>query len=86
MNLGDINKKWEAFGWNVLDVDGHNVADIYEKIIDGKKSKDKPTMIILNTIKGKGISFIEEMGYKNHSMNVNESQKSLALNELKGEE
>ncbi len=86
MNLGNIHKKWDAFGWNVLDVDGHNVADIYEKIMDGKKSKDKPTIIILNTIKGKGISFIEDMGYKNHSMNVTESQKSLALNELKGEE
>lgn len=86
MSLGNIHRKWEAFGWNVLDVDGHNVVDIYEKIMAGKKSKDKPTIIILNTIKGKGISFIEEMGYKNHSMNVTKTQKALALNELRGEE
>lgn len=83
MGISPLDKKWDAFGWNVLQIDGHNVSEIYESIEEGKKSKDKPTIIILNTIKGKGISFIEALGVKNHSMNVTEKQRIEALNELR---
>ena len=83
MNIAPIDRKWEAFGWNVITVDGHKVAKIYEAIGEAKKSQDKPTMIILNTVKGKGVSFIEAMGFKNHSMNVTEDQRIAALKELK---
>ena len=52
-SLGDLKAKFEAFGWNVYDIDGHNTAAIYYSIMAGKQVKDKPTVIILNTIKAK---------------------------------
>lgn len=83
MGIDPIDKKWEAFGWNVIFVkDGHDVVEIDAAVENGKKSKDKPTMIILNTIKGKGISFVEAMGVKNHNMPVTEEQRLQALKEL----
>ncbi len=78
-----IDDKWRAFGWNAAVVDGHDVAAIYAAIIEAKKSQSRPTMIVLNTIKGKGVSFIEAMGAKNHSMPVTEEQRIKALEELK---
>lgn len=77
-----LHEKWKAFGWNVLRVNGHNVAEIYDAVMEGKKSADKPTMIVLDTIKGKGVSFIEAMGVKNHSTNISEEQRVAALKEL----
>lgn len=82
MGVAPLDKKWQAFGWNVLTADGHNVAEIYEAIEEAKKCQGKPSMIILKTIKGKGVSFIEAMGVKNHSMNVTEEQRLAALKEL----
>lgn len=82
MTLGSLDKKWEAFGWNVISVDGHNVEEIFNAIEEGKKSEVRPTMIILNTIKGKGVSFIEALGVKNHNCPVTEEQRIQALNEL----
>jgi transketolase len=78
-----IDAKWKAFGWNVTVVDGHNVAEIYDAISESKKSHGKPSMIVLKTIKGKGVSFIEAMGSKNHSMPVSEEQRIRALEELR---
>ncbi len=51
--------KWKAFGWNVIDCDGHNHDDLKRAYKLAKESKDKPTVVIANTIKGKGISFME---------------------------
>jgi transketolase len=78
-----LTDKWKAFGWNVLSVDGHNVEQIHNAIIEAKKSIDKPSMIILDTIKGKGVQFIEAMGASNHSMPISEEQRIKALEELK---
>jgi len=83
MGIAPLDKKWEAFGWNVINVaDGHDVVEIDEAVEEGKKSADKPTMIILNTIKGKGVSFVEAAGVKNHNMPVTEEQRLQALKEL----
>lgn len=83
MDIAPLDKKWEAFGWNVINVvDGHDVAEISEAVEAAKKSTDKPTMILLNTVKGKGVSFVEAIGYKNHSMSVTEDQRIQALKEL----
>ncbi|HYE81247.1 MAG TPA: transketolase [Clostridia bacterium] len=83
MGIAPLDKKWEAFGWNVINVaDGHDIAEIDEAVEKGKKSADKPTMIILNTIKGKGVSFVEAAGVKNHNMPVTEEQRLQALKEL----
>ena len=58
MALGNIGEKLSAFGWNIMEIDGHNIRAIYEAIETAKKS-DKPTAIVANTIKGKGVSFME---------------------------
>lgn len=83
VGIEPVADKWKAFGWNVTAIDGHDIAAIYNAIAEAKKSMDKPTMIVLNTIKGKGVSFIEAMGAKNHSMPVSEEQRIKALEELK---
>lgn len=82
-DLGQLDKKWEAFGWNVIVVnDGHSVVEIDNAICEAKKSIDKPTMIILKTIKGKGVSFVEAAGFANHNMNISQEQRLQALKEL----
>ncbi|MDR3311640.1 MAG: transketolase [Spirochaetaceae bacterium] len=57
--IPDFDKKWAAFGWNVLTVDGHDVAAIVEAIDKAIAVKGKPSVIILDTVKGKGFSFAE---------------------------
>ncbi len=54
-----IAEKFEAFGWNVITADGHDMAEILKAIDNAKTTKGIPSMIILNTIKGKGVSFME---------------------------
>ncbi len=58
MNLEPFAEKWKAFGWNVKEVDGNNCKEL-EKVLNETKEENKPTVIIANTIKGKGISFME---------------------------
>lgn len=82
MHLDDLDAKWKAFGWNVYSIDGHDVEAINNSIEDAKLQKDKPSMIILNTVKGKGVSFVEAAGVKNHNMPITEEQKVQALKEL----
>ncbi len=54
-----FKEKWEAFGWNVLDIDGHSFEELKEAFEEVGKTKGKPTMIIAHTVKGKGVSFME---------------------------
>ncbi|MFQ9978648.1 transketolase [Clostridium cadaveris] len=83
IEMSPMDKKWEAFGCNVIDVDGHNMEEMYNAIMKAKECKDKPSMIILNTIKGKGVKSIEAQGFKNHSMTLTEEIVKEALEELK---
>lgn len=57
--LSPFADKWKAFGWNVLDIDGHDHCALRDAFNKAKTSEEKPTVIIANTIKGKGISFME---------------------------
>ncbi len=57
--LSPFADKWKAFGWNVIDIDGHDHEALRDAFIKAKESIDKPTVIIANTTKGKGISFME---------------------------
>jgi transketolase len=57
--LSPFADKWKAFGWNVIDIDGHDHDALRDAFIKAKESIDKPTVIIANTTKGKGISFME---------------------------
>ena len=59
IKLESLANKWKAFGWNVLEIDGHNHSKIKNALIKSKEAKIKPTVIIANTVKGKGISFME---------------------------
>lgn len=58
--IPDLDRKWSAFGWEVLKADGHDVASIAEGIEKAKAVHGKPTLIILETVKGKGVSFAED--------------------------
>ena len=59
MNLDPLNKKWEAFGWHVIEVDGHDLTRLIDAFNQAPKIKGKPTVVIAHTIKGKGVSFME---------------------------
>ena len=54
-----LDKKWEAFGWNVIKIDGHDYNEIEAAFEQAKTVKGKPTMILAKTIKGKGVSYME---------------------------
>ena len=58
MPLDPLKPKWEAFGWSTFEIDGHDIQEIIETVHQAGKS-DRPVMIIANTIKGKGVSFME---------------------------
>ena len=60
-NIPDLDKKWRSFGWEVIVTDGHDVGKIISAIDQAKTIKGKPALIILDTIKGKGISFAENV-------------------------
>ncbi|MFC2016418.1 transketolase [Chloroflexota bacterium] len=59
MNLAPFNEKWEAFGWHVIEVDGHDLTQLIDAFDQTKLIKGQPTVIIAHTIKGKGVSFME---------------------------
>lgn len=81
-SLGNLKAKWEAFGWNTLEVrDGNDVAQILKALEEAKKETNAPTMIILNTVKGKGVSFTEGRVDSHHTP-VSEEQLVKAQAEL----
>ena len=59
MNLEPLPDKWRAFGWNALEVDGHDVAQLIGAFDEAARTGGKPTAIIAKTVKGKGVSFME---------------------------
>ena len=82
--LEPVADKWTAFGFHAITVeDGNDVEQIAAAIDEAKKVTGKPCMIILKTVKGKGISFIEEMGPANHSIPVTPDVVEKAMAELK---
>lgn len=81
MNVKPLAEKWKAFGWNVIDVDGHKLEEILEAFKKAKESKGKPSVIIARTIKGKGVSFMEDQaGW--HGKAPDKEQTEQALKEL----
>ena len=59
LNLHDLSEKWSAFGWETVEVNGHSFEELVKELSQIDKFKKKPKMIIANTVKGKGISFLE---------------------------
>ena len=73
MPCGQLKEKWTAFGWNVIEINGHDMAEILNALDQAKACKGKPTAIIANTIKGKGFPFAEgKAAYHNAAMNEEE--------------
>ncbi len=80
--LGDIDAKCEAFGWKTIHADGHCIKSIYDALTEAKAYEDGPVMVIFDTVKGKGVSFMENnAGW--HGKAPNAEQTEQALNELK---
>ncbi len=81
MSPEPVVDKIKAFGWHVIVIDGHNFEQIVNAIDEAKKTKGKPTMIIAETIKGKGVSFMEnQAGW--HGSAPNKEQRDTAIAEL----
>ena len=83
MNIGSIVDKFKAFGWNVIEIDGHDFDQIFAALDMAKETVGKPTMVVAKTIKGKGVSFMEnEAGW--HGAAPSDSDLERALLDLGG--
>ena len=71
--------KWKAFGWNVVEIDGHNYEEIKKALLI--RATRQPTLIIANTVKGKGVSFMENVPIWHYRM-PNEQELRILMDEL----
>ena len=88
-DIAPLAEKWAAFGWNVIDVEDGNDVEQVEQAVEHAKlglGSGKPTMIILNTLKGCGVQWIVDLGTANHNTNVSEEQAAAAIREIRGED
>ncbi len=86
--IAPLDEKWRAFGWNVIDVeDGNDIDEVSAAVKHAKLGigSGKPTMVILNTKKGCGVKWIEDLGTANHNTNLSAEQAEAAIRELRGE-
>ena len=81
MRLEPLSKKWESFGWHVIEIDGHHIPEILKAFEDAKRLKGKPAVIIAHTFKGKGVSFMEWIG-SFHGRSLTKDEMERALQEL----
>ena len=81
MALSPLEDKWRAFGWGVRRVDGHELGQILDAVREAEAVSTKPQVIIADTTKGKGISYIEN-SVPWHSHPIDDEQLRLALQEL----
>jgi transketolase len=83
MNLGNLYQKFTAFDWDAAKVDGHNIQSLYETLMSPMQ-KNKPRVIIADTIKGKGVSFMENVREWHHNT-LNQIQYETAIKEIEKE-
>ena len=81
MPLEPLEQKWQSFGFGVQRIDGHDIEQIIDALLEANEQKNQPTMIVLNTVKGKGISFMEN-NIDFHGVPPNEIEYKLAMKEL----
>jgi transketolase len=80
-----VASKWAAFGWNVIDIDGHDMKEILDAFDDAETVKNKPSVILAHTIKGKGVSFFEgKVEYHGIAPTPEELEKALKEVEIHG--
>ena len=88
-DIAPLGDKWAAFGWNVIEVeDGNDVEQVSAAVKHAKLGvgSGRPTMVILNTLKGCGVQWIVDLGPGNHNCPVSEEQAEAAIREIRGEE
>ncbi len=84
MNPGPIDQKFKAFGWHVIEIDGHDLEAIQKAIDEAKNTKGQPTAVVCHTVKGKGVSFMEnQAGW--HGTAPSKEQCEIAIKEIGGE-
>jgi transketolase len=81
MDLEPLVDKWKAFGWHTLDINGHSIPEIQAAFAEAAATKGKPTCIIANTVKGKGVSFMEN-NPKYHGVAPSQDELQRALQEI----
>jgi transketolase len=78
-NTNPLPEKWASFGWHVIEIDGHDIEAILDAFDDADSVTDKPTVILAHTIKGKGLSFAENVvGFHNGALNAEQYTQALA--------
>jgi transketolase len=78
MCLEPVADKWKAFGWNVLEINGHDFKEIFDALEKAEQVKGKPTMIIAHTVKGKGVSFMEnQVCWHGNAPSADEAERAL---------
>lgn len=78
--IRDVKDKWTAFGWNVIEIDGHDVGEILNALDEAATVKGKPTLILAKTVKGKGFPFAEgQAKFHNGALSEEEYRQSLAI-------
>ncbi|BCX16276.1 MAG: transketolase [Candidatus Parcubacteria bacterium] len=82
MPLEPLRDKYQAFGWNVIDVNGHDIEEFVAAVLEAKAVYEKPTVIIAHTIPGKGVSFMEQK-YQWHGIPPTKEQAKEALRQLR---
>jgi len=80
MNLGDMAAKWRSFGWHTVEIDGHDIGQIYDAL-SAPMTEGKPLAIVAHTVKGKGVSFAENNNDWHHNI-LTQAQYDTALIEL----
>jgi transketolase len=85
MPMGDIRAKAESFGWDVIEINGHNYEEIISAVESAKNHEGSPTFIIANTIKGKGVSYMEGTAKYHGSPPASKEEYDLAIKELDAE-
>lgn len=82
MGLEPLADKWRAFGWHTLQIDGHNIPSILDALRDARATTDQPTMIIADTVKGHGVSYMAGIPTWHGSVEMTPDDTRLALGEL----
>ncbi len=84
MTLEPIADKFRSFGWEVIELDGNNMTEMLEALKKAREIKGKPTMLIAHTIKGKGVSFMEDRA-EWHASGINKEQEAIALEDIEND-
>jgi transketolase len=81
MGIAPLADKWRAFGWNVIEADGHDIPNLVDAFAQARAAKGRPSVILAHTVMGKGVSYMED-DYRWHGVPPNKDQAEQALREL----